>query len=413
MALRSAACGARLPARAGPARTHQLACARSIGMRARGPRRGRPSRRSSSSLVLAGRGASAGLGRRIGLQARRRRRCWSRLGQGRWRARSLGAGSASKQSKQPAHQRPAPRSQPIASSAQRRPARTRRSASLRSWPGRSVAARLMASSVVARASPSSASLSRRGSSSGSSGRRRELADEEREPDAADARAARRGPASETDRPVVVRRRARSASRGRRSASRAASTATAASARGVALDLARQQQRRTAARSGATISSDGDGTASRPWMRCRYQGDLLGQVAGPDDQELREARSRPTASRRRAAACRRSWKWSRLEPAREGLAVARASAATTIAKASVARALADDEDAPVDGREPVRLERHGPVDRGEGHGQRVERQARRRASSRSLRAEAAVAACGPAAATSRFSTKAEQRSRCAK
>jgi hypothetical protein len=50
--------------------------------------------------------------------------------------------------------------------------------------------------------------------------------------------------------------------------------------------------------------------------------------------------------------------------------------STIVKARALSDLAADEQDPVDGREPVRLERHRPVDRGEGHGEGVEHQADR-------------------------------------
>ncbi len=100
------------------------------------------------------------------------------------------------------------------------------------------------------------------------------------------------------------------------------------------------------------------------------GDLLGDVAGPDDQVLGEVDVRPHHHERQEHLAEVVQDGGRRESRASGSKPGERTTAS-VASARRRQRLADHEVDAVHRRVPVRLERHDPVDRGEGDRQRVD------------------------------------------
>ena len=141
---------------------------------------------------------------------------------------------------------------------------------------------------------------------------------------------------------------------------------------VALQVAREQQHERQ----HEVEDDqqpAPGTASRPASALEVPGDLLGQVARPDDQELREGDVGPEHDEGEHAACRGRARAPGVSTARERRLAADSSATQHDHEGERREHLADHEQHAVDRREPVRLERHHPVDRRERDGEADQQQ----------------------------------------
>ena len=106
------------------------------------------------------------------------------------------------------------------------------------------------------------------------------------------------------------------------------------------------------------------------------GNLFRQVAGPDDQELREREVRPQHHEARASACRDRGSGAPCSTRVHRLARDAGSPAPPPRTRAPRAPWPTTSDQAVDRRVPVRIERHDPVHRREAHEDDVEQQPRR-------------------------------------
>ena len=158
---------------------------------------------------------------------------------------------------------------------------------------------------------------------------------------------------------------------------------------------------TAARTGRRARSTLIG-AHGPCSRCEVPGNLLGQVARPDDDQLRHVEVRPQHARRRTSACRGRGTGRAARP-RTSAATSTSAARTRIVNASVDSPWPPSIRMPKIVDVPVRLERHHPVHRHERDREHVEHEARARqhAEPAVLRARQARRGLRPARVDHRF------------